>query len=100
MSGKIYFYKGASRVKVVTESEGYWLIEALEDFVDYVDGERVSINVGERRLVPPDALNSEMVSSKVKTPVFEQQMEKKTIQRMVEESRDKKQAAELSGKKC
>jgi hypothetical protein len=77
LSGKIYFYKGAYKVKVVTESEGYWIVEALEDFVDYVDGERVSINVGERRLVPPDILNSEMAS--VKTPVFEHKEEKKTI---------------------
>jgi hypothetical protein len=90
LSGKIYFYKGIHKVKVVTESEGYWIVEALEDFVDCVDGERVSINVGERRLVPPDILNSEMAS--VKEPVFERREERKTISGMVEDSRRKEQS--------
>ncbi len=67
LSDKIYFYKGVSKVKVVTESEGYWLVEALEDFVDCVDGERVLIKVGERRLVPPDVLDSRVISSSVES---------------------------------
>ena len=32
MSGKVYFYKGVNKVKVVTESEGYWIVEALRGF--------------------------------------------------------------------
>ena len=28
----LYLYKGLFKVKVVTESEGYWIVEALEDF--------------------------------------------------------------------
>jgi hypothetical protein len=91
--GKPYFYKGVNKVKVVTESEGYWIIEALEDFVDYVDGERVAINMGERRLVPPDALSSEMVLlPPIQEHVYERQMEKK-VQRLVAAEEAKEKAA-------
>ncbi len=99
LSGKIFFYKGASKVKVITESEGYWLVEALEDFVDYVDGERVSINAGERRLVPPDVLSNESVSPKVKRPDYERQSERKSIKSVVEGLKGKEQTAESSGNK-
>ncbi|MCL1976691.1 MAG: hypothetical protein FWG55_01060 [Candidatus Bathyarchaeota archaeon] len=69
MSGKVYFYKGIGRVKVITESEGYWLVEALEDFVDYIDDKKITINAGERRLVPPDVLSSGVNSSSIKAPL-------------------------------
>jgi hypothetical protein len=88
LSGKIYFYKGTYKVKVVTESEGYWIVEALEDFVDCVDGERISINAGERRLVPPDILNSEV--AQVKAQGFERKEERKTFPSMTQNSRDKR----------
>jgi hypothetical protein len=91
--GKTYFYKGVNKVKVVTQSEGYWMVEALEDFVDYVDGERVAINRGERRLVPPDALNSEMVlPPPVPEHVYERRMEKR-VQRLVADDEAKEKAA-------
>ena len=91
--GKAVFYKGVNKVKVVTQSEGYWIIEALENFVDYVDGERVAINFGERRMVPPDMLSDEMVlPPPVQEHVYERRMEKK-VQRMVEQEEAKEQAA-------
>jgi hypothetical protein len=92
LSRKTCFYKGVNRVKVVTESEGYWLIEALEDFVDTVDGKRVTITAGERRLVPPDTLNSEKVLPPVPEHVYERCMEKK-VQQMVkqEDAKEHKQ---------
>jgi hypothetical protein len=90
MSGKIFFYKGVNKVKVVTESEGYWIVEAMEDFLDFVDGERVSIKVGERRIVTPESLTAEMVlSPPVKEHVYERKMEKK-LQRMITEEEAKK----------
>jgi hypothetical protein len=99
LSSKVYFYKGVNKVKVVTESEGYWIVEALEDFVDFVDGERISINVGERRLVPPESLSDEMVLlPPIKEHVYERKMEKK-LQQMVAEEETKEQAAKAS-KKC
>lgn len=51
MSG-IWYYKDLHKVKVVTKSEGYWIVEALEDFEDEVNGEKVKVKVGERRIVP------------------------------------------------
>jgi len=44
---EVWYYKGVHKVKVVTESEGYWIVEALEEFEDDVDGEKVTVKVGE-----------------------------------------------------
>ena len=52
-----YYYKGLYKVKVVTEGEGYWIVEALEDFEDNVDGEKVTVKAGERRIVAPTDLH-------------------------------------------
>ncbi len=52
MSEEVRYYKGKHKVKVVTESAGYWMVEALEEFEDVVDGEKVTVKVGERRIVP------------------------------------------------
>lgn len=51
-----FYYKGLYRVKVVTESEGYWIIEALEDFKDCIEGEKVPVKAGERRIVQPNSI--------------------------------------------
>ena len=48
---EIYYYKGLHKVKVLTESEGYWIVDALEDFEDFVDGEKATVKTGERRIV-------------------------------------------------
>ncbi len=91
MSGKTYFYKGVNKVKVVTESEGYWIVEALEDFADYVDDQTITVKVGERRMVPSDTLTTEMVLlPPVKEHVYERKMEKK-LQKMVEEEENEEQ---------
>jgi hypothetical protein len=93
MSGKVYFYKGVNKVKVVTESKGYWTVEALEDFDDYVDDERIKVKVGERRMVPSDSLSSEMVLlPPIKEHIYERKMEKK-LQQMVAEEEAKKPTA-------
>jgi hypothetical protein len=91
--GKTYFYKGVNKVKVVTQSEGYWIVEAQENFVDYVDGERITINSGERRLVPPDMLSSEMVLlPPVQEHMYERRMEKQ-VQKMVADEEAKEKAS-------
>ncbi len=51
-----YYYKGVHRVKVVTKSEGYWIVEAMEDFDDTVDNEKVLVKSGERRIVAQSEL--------------------------------------------
>ena len=48
---EFYYYKGLYKVKVVTESEGYWIVEALENFEDCVNEEKFAVKVGERRIV-------------------------------------------------
>ena len=81
----IYFYKGLHKVKVLTESESYWIVEALEDFEDYLDEKKVTVKAGEQRIVQP----SELYKKKVLTPpiaehTYERNLEKK-VKRMVEE---------------
>jgi hypothetical protein len=79
------YYKGLYRVKVMTESEGYWIVEALEDFDDSVDGEKVTVKAGERRIVQPSELHRKKVlAPPIPEHVYERQLEKK-VKRMVEE---------------
>ena len=55
--GDVWFYKGVHKVKVATESEGYCIIEALEEFEDDVDGEKATVKIGEQRIVPSETLH-------------------------------------------
>jgi hypothetical protein len=83
---EFYYYKGLNKVKVVTESEGYWIVEALEDFEDCSQGEAIRVKKGERRIVPQDTLfKHEGMMPMVKEHEYELKMEKK-LKRMVAES--------------
>ena len=85
-----YYYKGMYKVKVLTQSEGYWIVEALEDFDDSANGEKVRVKTGERRIVPPIELDKKMtLPPPVPEHVYERQLEKK-VKKMVEEYEDKK----------
>ena len=87
--GQIVFYKGLHKVKVVTESEGYWIVEALEDFEDFLDGKKVTVVVGERRIVQPGELhNRKVLSPPVPEHLYERNLEKK-VKRIVEASEEK-----------
>jgi aromatic ring-cleaving dioxygenase len=80
-----YFYKGLYKVKVVTQSEGYWIVEAQEDFDDNVDGERIKVKIGERKIVPLTDLHTKKVlPPMIPEHVYERQLEKK-VKQMVEE---------------
>jgi len=59
LSGEIRYYQGKHKVKVVTQSKGYWIVEALEDFEDFVDGEKTMVKTGEQRITPPSLLLKE-----------------------------------------
>lgn len=84
------FYKGIHKVKIVTESLGYVTIEAMEDFDDVVDGEKVKVKKGERRIVPSDSVHKKKtLPPMVKEHAYELEMEKK-LKRMVAE-KEKKQ---------
>jgi hypothetical protein len=86
--GEVGFYKGVHRVKVLTESKGYWIVEALEEFEDSVDGEKVTVKVGERRIVPCDSVHTrKYLPPPVKEHVYELQMEKKLKQLVAKEEK-------------
>ncbi len=85
---ELYFYKGLYKVKVVTQSEGYWIVEAQEDFDDNVDGEKTKVKTGERRIVALDELHKKKVlPPPIPEHVYERQLEKK-VKQMVEEYED------------
>ena len=88
MSDSMY-YKGLYKVKVVTKSEGYWIVEALEDFDDFVEGEKSAVKAGERRIVTPTELhNKKTLPPPIPEHVYERRLEKK-VKRMVEEYESK-----------
>ena len=90
MSEDVRYYKGKYRVKVLTESKGNWIVEALESFEDEVEGEKVKVKAGERRIVAPNLLfKREGLPPPVKEHVYELKMEKK-LKRMVDEEERKK----------
>jgi len=85
MSDEIRYYKGKHKVKVLTESRGNWIVEALEAFEDIVDGEKIKVKKGERRIVAPNLLLlREALPPPVKEHGYELKMEKK-LKRLVDE---------------
>lgn len=87
---EFYYYKGLYKVKVVTQSEGYWIVEALEDFEDCEDGERVTIKVGERRIVASTDLHkNKTLPPPIPEHVYERRLEKKVRQIVAENKNEK-----------
>jgi hypothetical protein len=88
MSAEVRFYKGKHKVKVLSESRGSWVVEALETFEDVVNGERIKVKVGERRIVPPNLLfEREGLPPPIKEHVYELKMEKK-LKKIVEKEEE------------
>jgi hypothetical protein len=86
--GEVWYYKGVHRVKVLTKSEGYWIVEALEAFEDDVDGEKVTVKVGEQRIVPSDSVHRlKFLAAPVKEHAYELKMEKKLKRLVAEEEK-------------
>lgn len=76
--GDVWFYKGVHKVKVVTESEGYWIVEALEEFDDDSCGKKVTVKIGEQRTVPVETLHKrKYLAPPIKEHAYELKMEKK-----------------------
>jgi len=85
---EVWYYKGVHKVKVVTESEGYWIIEALEKFEDDVQGKRVTVKVGEQRIVPVDTLHKrKYLAPPINEHAYELKMEKKLKRLIAEEEK-------------
>ena len=89
MSSEIRYYKGKHKVKVLTESRGYWIVEALEGFEDTLGGDIIKVRKGERRIVAPNLLfEREALPPPVKEHFYELKMEKK-LKRIVQEEKKK-----------
>jgi hypothetical protein len=87
---EVRYYKGVHKVKVVTESEGYWIVEALEDFEDEVDGEKVKVKIGEQRIVPSNTVHKrKYLPPPIKEHAYELKMEKKLKRLVSEEEKNK-----------
>ncbi len=82
-------------MRVVTESAGYWTVEALEEFEDQVDGNRIAVKVGEQRIVPPTLLyKQKSFPPMVKEHAYELEMEKKVKQMVRQEEQTKAKLAQ------
>ncbi len=87
MSGEIRYYKGKHKVRVLMQSKGNWIVEALEPFEDEVQGKKVEVMAGERRIVGPNLLYvRKSLPPPVKEHAYELKMEKK-LKRLVERKR-------------
>jgi len=88
MAEEVRFYKGKHKVKVVTKSVGYWIVEALEPFEDVVEGEKVTVKTGERRIVPSNTVHKrKSLPPPVKEHTYELKMERK-LKRLVDEEEE------------
>jgi pyruvate-formate lyase-activating enzyme len=75
---EIRYYKGIHKVRVVMESSGYYTVEALEDFDEFVDGKRYEVKAGSRRIVPSNSVyKKKTLPPMVKEHTYELKMEKK-----------------------
>ena len=96
MSKEIRYYKGKHKVKVLTESKGNWIVEALEPFDDIANGEKVSVKKKERRIVAPNLLFIKKgLAPPVKEHTYELRMEKK-LKRLVN-TEEKKNTQDIRG---
>jgi hypothetical protein len=85
MSEEIGYYKGKHKVKVVTKSAGYWIVEAVKAFEDVIEGKKVAVKVGERRIVPSNTVRKrKSLPPPVKEHAYELKMERK-LKRLVAE---------------
>jgi hypothetical protein len=97
LSGEIRYYRGLHKVKVVTQSEGHWIVEALEDFDDVIDKQTNKVKAGEQRIVPPNLVFKEKtLPPTIKEHAYELEMEKK-LKRIVARAKKKKANKKTTG---
>ena len=73
-----FYYKGLYKVKVLTKSEGYWIVEAMEDFNDTVDDQKISVKSGESRIVPIPELHKKKLKPPTPQRVSKPKLNKKS----------------------
>jgi hypothetical protein len=89
MSEQVRYYKGKYKVVVLSESQGEWLVKALEPFEDDLYGKNVKVKIGETRIVPPSQLfKIRGTYPHVQEHAYELKMEKK-LKKLVEEEEKK-----------
>ena len=85
---EIRYYKGKYKVRVMTKSRGHWIVEALEEFEDVSEGEKVKVAVGTRRIVAPNLLlKTKSLAPAPKEHTYELKMEKK-LKRFIEKEEE------------
>jgi hypothetical protein len=90
MNDEIRYYKGKHKVRVLTKSQGNWIVEALESFEDARRDQKISVKLGERRIVVPNLLfKTKSLSPPVKEHAYELKMEKKLKHLIAEEEKKK-----------
>jgi Leu/Phe-tRNA-protein transferase len=96
---EIRYYKGKHKVRILTESQGYWIVEALEEFQEEEDEKVTLVKVGEQKIVPlEELLLRRKLPPMVKEHEYELQMERK-VKRIVaneEQPQDGKKNKEAS----
>ena len=91
MSEDVRYYKGKFRVRVLTESQGNWIVEALEPFEDEVHSVRMKVKVGERRIIAPNLLHTRKnLPPPIKEHSYELKMEKKLKHLIAKETENHK----------
>lgn len=89
---ELRFYKGKFKVKILTKSRGYWIVEALEEFQDVVRGEKSMVKVGAQRIVAANLLFKKRgLASPPKEHTYELKMEKKLKHLIAEENKESKE---------
>lgn len=89
VSEQVRYYKGKYKVVVLSESQGEWLVKALEPFEDDLYGKNVKVKVGETRIVSPSQLfKIRGTYPHVQEHAYELKMEKK-LKKLVEKEEEK-----------
>ncbi|NLE05037.1 MAG: hypothetical protein GX638_09590 [Crenarchaeota archaeon] len=55
MNKNIYYYKNKHKVKILTKTNGYLIVEALEKFEDTLNSKKIIMQIGEKRIIPTSA---------------------------------------------
>jgi hypothetical protein len=99
MSSEVRYYKGRHKVAVLSESQGNWLVEALEPFEDEVYGKKEKVRKGEKRFVSPNLLlKTKSLPPLVKEHEYELKMEKKLKQLVGEQEKKEKKKRETESR--
>ncbi len=89
MNEEIRYYKGRHKVKILTKTQGNWIVEALEPFEDIVNDQKIQVKTKERRIVRPNLLYKELgLTPPMKEHTYELKMEKK-LKQIVQEKEKK-----------